>query len=95
MYQEWNPKILIFLEDVVVEITRNLEDYSLSEMTYTYYKTPHVYWISPQYGPLSGNTLVTIRGEGFKDFNFICKFGYEQYTHAISVHNDTIAYCRS
>ena len=52
-------------EKVTVEITVNGFDYTANGLQFTYYNTPEIVDISPTSGPISGGSVLTIRGNNF------------------------------
>ena len=52
-------------EKVAVEITVNGFDYTANGLQFTYYNTPEIIDVSPTSGPISGGSLLTIRGNNF------------------------------
>ena len=51
-------------------VSLNRQQNSLQKLDYWYYNDPRIAKISPDYGPLSGGTKVTLRGSGFLPFDW-------------------------
>ena len=69
---------------VRVAVTLNRQDYGLRMAQFVYYPTPEVLSVSPDRGPTSGGTMVTVSGgnltsagayPGFTNGNLLCRFG--------------------
>lgn len=69
---------------VRVAVTLNGQNYSLRMAQFTYYPTPEIFSVSPDRGPTSGGTMVTISGAnltsagtypGFTEGSLLCRFG--------------------
>lgn len=69
---------------VRVAVTLNGQDYGLRMAQFVYYPTPEVLSVSPDRGPTSGGTMVTVSGgnltsagayPGFTDGSLLCRFG--------------------
>ncbi len=52
-------------ENVTVEITVNGFDYTANGNQFSYYNTPEIVDVSPTSGPISGGSVLTIRGNNF------------------------------
>ena len=52
-------------EKVTVEITVNGFDYTANGCQFSYYNTPEIVDVSPTSGPISGGSVLTIRGNNF------------------------------
>ena len=52
-------------EKVTVEITVNGFDYTANGNQFSYYNTPEIVDVSPTSGPISGGSVLTIRGNNF------------------------------
>ena len=61
--------------DVCLDVSNNGVDFTSDCIRYKYYEGPWVESISPQHGPLSGKTLVTINGKRLNGTSTYCKFG--------------------
>lgn len=93
---------------VRVAVTLNGQDYGLRMAQFIYYPTPKILSISPDRGPVSGGTMVTVAGAnltaagaypGFTDGSLLCRFGGPQgetveATPVIGGSNDAVQ-CRS
>ncbi len=71
-------------ETVRVAVTLNRQDYGLRMAQFVYYPTPEVLSVSPDRGPTSGGTMVTVSGKnltssgaypGFTNGSLLCRFG--------------------
>lgn len=51
-------------DGVTVEVTINGQDYAASAVTYLPYPPPHVSYLSLEYGPTSGGTVILVHGSG-------------------------------
>ncbi|CAN0529423.1 unnamed protein product, partial [Ectocarpus sp. 8 AP-2014] len=69
---------------VRVAVTLNGQNYSLRMAQFTYYPTPEIFSVSPDRGPTSGGTMVTVSGAnltsagtypGFTEGSLLCRFG--------------------
>lgn len=69
---------------VRVAVTLNRQDYGLRMAQFVYYPTPEVLSVSPDRGPTSGGTMVTVSGKnltsagaypGFTNGSLLCRFG--------------------
>lgn len=69
---------------VRVAVTLNGQDYGLRMAQFVYYPSPEILAISPNRGPTSGGTMVTVSGKhltsagtypGFTDGSLLCRFG--------------------
>ena len=65
-----------FADDVAVEVTQNLETYTVDNARFVYQPIPRVSSISVSRGPLSGSTRVLLYGSNFsRAAHTLCKFG--------------------
>lgn len=69
---------------VRVAVTLNGQNYSLRMAQFTYYPTPNIFSVTPDLGPTSGGTMVTVSGAnltsagtypGFTEGSLLCRFG--------------------
>mmetsp|Transcript_34677 Transcript_34677/g.53141 ORF Transcript_34677/g.53141 Transcript_34677/m.53141 type:complete len:244 (+) Transcript_34677:621-1352(+) len=51
-------------------VSLNRQQNSLSKIDYWYYNDPQIMTISPDYGPMGGNTKVVLKGSDFLPFNW-------------------------
>ena len=74
----------MLLAMVCLDVSNNGVDFTSDCVRYTYYEGPWVESISPQHGPLSGETLVTINGKRLNGTSTYCKFGESKIVTATS-----------
>tara|TARA_B110000285_G_C15025595_1_gene563990 strand:- start:635 stop:1075 length:441 start_codon:yes stop_codon:yes gene_type:complete len=85
-------------------VSLNRQQNSLQPLSYWYYNKPKISRIVPDYGPMSGNTKVVLKGSGFMPFDWrldidnrndtFCNWGELGKTHA-AVISSTEAECVS
>ena len=80
--------------DVCLDVSNNGVDFTSDCIRYKYYEGPWIESISPQHGPLSGETLVTINGKRLNGTSTYCKFGESKIVTATSS-SYGVAECRS
>ena len=80
--------------DVCLDVSNNGVDFTSDCIRYKYYEGPWIESISPQHGPLSGETLVTISGKRLNGTSTYCKFGESKIVTATSS-SYGVAECRS
>lgn len=74
LYCEAPPNYII--ENTIVEVTLNNQQYTDDNVPYYYYKPPQVFDAEPREGPTTGGTEVLVFGNKFQEHkNITCKFG--------------------
>jgi hypothetical protein len=62
--------------EVLLEVSNNGQDYSVSGRVFTFRADPSVWSVFPSHGPSRGNTIVTVRGSHFiNSTKLLCRFG--------------------
>ena len=82
---------------VPIEVSLNGQQYhdAASVVTFNFYETPRIFWMSPSSGTILGQTLVTIVGSGFtRAFNNLCRWDGVLTTNISSI-NSTHIECAS
>ena len=76
---------------VAVEVSRNAQSFTASDVRFQYYTLPHVHSVSPLFGPPRGGTSVVVRGEHFtRDSGMACRFGPELAVPAVFVSSNEV-----
>ena len=64
-----------------------------SELPFSFYEGPVLNMISPDHGPMSGETLITLQGTFINAESVICTFGDQEVF--VLVWNQTTVQCRT
>ena len=78
---------------VAVEVSNNNQDFTANSVQYIYQQTTNVTSIVPASGPVTGGTVVTVRGNNFVVGNIYCAFGSSRV--AASFNTSTLVLCTS